>query len=113
MLKPRTIISDFDLVKRCDAETIFTAPHDSLISLINRPPENIVGSNHWSQKTDVWSLGIIFYDMLAYSVGEATSVDLWRSSSDGYRFRTDKYFSAREISKLETEYRTYLQKIRW
>lgn len=60
--RPKFIYSDFGLSKICKDKIYKSC--GVLITVTHRPIENILGSCKYSKKSDVWSLGIIFYRII-------------------------------------------------
>jgi len=54
-------ISDFSL--SCKSEKLEIVTNSPKISIFYRPYENLLGSNIYSNKSDMWSLGILLYEI--------------------------------------------------
>lgn len=62
---PHVAISDFGLARYLDNPRLgLERPSDSYVTMPYRPPENLRGSTRWSSATDIWSLGIVFLELL-------------------------------------------------
>jgi hypothetical protein len=60
------LVSDFGLAKFLDSESELTQTHQLLGTPAYLAPEQITrGSGHATRQTDVWSLGILLYELLA------------------------------------------------
>jgi len=62
---PDVILSDFGLSEYVeDVNEGFVEHHASRVTAVYRPPENLAGIIIWSGKTDIWSLGVLFVEIL-------------------------------------------------
>lgn len=59
--KFKVVLSDFSLSCRSDNLSILMKDH--VISPYYRPYENLKGSKDYSDKSDIWSLGIVIYEL--------------------------------------------------
>ena len=58
---PKVVLSDFSLSCRSDNLSILMKTH--VISPYYRPYENLNGSKDYSDKSDIWSMGIVIYEL--------------------------------------------------
>ena len=92
---PKAFISDFSL--SCKTNNLQIYSKNSKISPINRPYENLKGSNLYSDKSDIWSLGIIIYrilnDRCIFESCVGINVNSLYNENMSYIFHIDKLVS--------------------